>query len=160
MSSDPVRLRPVEEVRALAEKVVTRFTSDIDGVVDGEVHHIGATAMPFGHTKGDVDVNLRVAAGTFAAAVAALRALFPVAQPANWTPTFASFSCDAYPLPLGIQVTLMGSPDDFLLELNERICSDPELVRKYDAVKIGAAPRGSNAYWEAKNDFLRRLLAE
>jgi GrpB-like predicted nucleotidyltransferase (UPF0157 family) len=44
------------------------------------VHHIGATAMPFGHTKGDVDVNVRVEATTFTAVVTVLRERFDVAQ--------------------------------------------------------------------------------
>jgi len=116
--------------------------------------------MPFGHTKGDVDVNIRADARTFYDLVTALRERFTVAQPQNWTPTFASFSSDAYSLPLGIQVTLLGSDDDYLLALHHRICADPGLARQYDDVKLDAAPRGQSAYREAKNDFLQTLLAE
>jgi GrpB-like predicted nucleotidyltransferase (UPF0157 family) len=160
MSTQPVELRAVRELAALADEVVRQFRHDIADVVDAEVHHIGATAMPFGHTKGDVDVNMRVEGRTFAAVVTALRGRLAVAQPENWTPAFASFACDSYALPLGIQVTVNGSTDDFLLALHDRIRTSPDLVRQYDDVKVGAAPRGRTAYWEAKNEFLQRLLAE
>ena len=115
--------------------------------------------MPFGHTKGDVDVNLRVDGGTLSAAITTLGARFAVAQPENWTPTFASFASDSYALPLGIQVTVIGSADDYLLALHDRIRTSPDLVRAYDDVKVDAAPHGRTAYWEAKNAFLKALLA-
>ena len=160
MSTPPVQLRAVQELAPLAEEVVSRFRHDIADVVDAEVHHIGATAMPFGQTKGDVDVNIRVDGRTFAAVLTALRERFAVAQPENWTPTFASFSSDGYSLPLGIQLTLLGSDDDYLLALHDRIRADPGLIQQYDEVKLDAAPCGQPAYWEAKNEFLQKLLAE
>src|SRR4051794_39704823 len=101
-----MKLRDVAEVAQQAEDLVARFGRDAAGALRGaEVHHIGATAMPFGRTKGDVDVNVRVDASDFAGVVAALQETFDVAQPQNWTPEFASFSTDSYPLPFGIQVT-------------------------------------------------------
>jgi GrpB-like predicted nucleotidyltransferase (UPF0157 family) len=150
----------VQEVARVADELVNRLKRDLVDVVDAEVHHIGATAMPFGHTKGDVDVNIRVERRDFSAVVAALEARFAVAQPENWTSTFASFSSDRYELPLGIQLTALGSADDHLLSLHDRLRADPELVQQYDDIKRAAAPRGAMAYWEAKNEFLQRLLAE
>lgn len=82
------------------------------------------------------------------------------AQEENWTPTFASFSTDAYSLPLGVQVTVVGSDDDFLLALRERMRSDAELLRRYDEVKVAAASRGADSYREAKAAFFQLLLAE
>ena len=160
MKEPPVELRPVEEVAALAAEVVDRFRSDISGVVEGEVHHVGATAMPFGHTKGDVDVNLRVAGATLSQAVSALESRYLVAQSENWTATFVSFTSHEYELPFGIQVTVVGSRDDVLLALHEHIRSSPDLVQAYDHVKLAAAPQGRTAYWEAKNAFLQGLLTE
>jgi GrpB-like predicted nucleotidyltransferase (UPF0157 family) len=159
-SGTPIRLRSVLAIAPLAEEVVNRLRRDLADVVDAEVHHIGATAMSFGHTKGDVDVNIRVERADFSAVVAALKERFAVAQPENWTPTFASFSSDRYALPLGIQLTALGSADDHLLSLHERLRADPGLVQQYDEIKRAAAPRGATAYWEAKNAFLQRLLAE
>jgi GrpB-like predicted nucleotidyltransferase (UPF0157 family) len=124
------------------------------------VHHIGATSLPFGHTKGDVDVNVRVEEAQFPQLVAALRERLAVGQPENWTPGFASFSSDAYRLPLGVQVTSIGSKDDFLLFLRDRMRADPELLRRYDAAKVANATAGAEAYWFAKNELLQDVLAE
>ena len=160
MDDAPVRLRAVEEIAPLAQEVVSSFRQDSADILGTEVHHIGATAIPFGHTKGDVDVNVRVDEAAFALLVPALRERLEVAQPENWTPTFASFSTDRYPLPLGVQVTVIGSADDFLLELRERMLARPELLHEYDRLKVLAAPQGATAYWNAKNAFLQKLLAD
>jgi GrpB-like predicted nucleotidyltransferase (UPF0157 family) len=158
MNDTAVELRDVQEIAQRAQELVTRFEQENGDVLDGEVHHIGATAMPFGHTKGDVDVNVRVEAAKLAALVAALRERFDVAQPENWTTTFASFSTDRYSLPLGIQVTVIGSADDFLLALRDRMLAEPDLLGEYDDRKLRAGALGPAAYWAAKNAFLQELL--
>jgi GrpB-like predicted nucleotidyltransferase (UPF0157 family) len=123
-----------------------------------ELHHIGATSLPFGSTKGDVDVNVRVDPERFDAVVEALGARLPEAQRQNWTPGFASFSAPGYELPLGVQVTAIGAKDDFLLALRDRMRDDPETLRRYDEVKRDAAPLGQEEYWRRKDVFLRDLL--
>ena len=60
-------------------------------------------------------------------------------------------------MPLGVQVTVIGSADDFLLGLRDRLRADPELLRRYDEVKAAAAAGGADAYWEAKDRFLQEL---
>ena len=158
MTSEPVTLLDVAEVSPIAAAVVATFVADMGPLLEGaEIHHIGATALPSGHTKGDVDVNIRVAEPQFGAAVDLLSARFAVAQFENWTPTFASFSAGDYALPLGIQVTAIGSPDDFLLALRDRMRADPELLSRYDELKVASAAGGAQAYWEAKDRFLRAL---
>lgn len=153
-------LRDVRDVAPAARRVIARFQRDFKAELAGvEVHHIGATSLPAGHTKGDVDVNVRVHEDAFARVVAALAERLQVAQRENWTPAFASFSTDAYPLLLGVQVTIIGSPDDFLLALRDRMRSDPSLLQRYDEAKVGAAWSGADAYWSAKNAFLRELLS-
>jgi GrpB-like predicted nucleotidyltransferase (UPF0157 family) len=148
---------------------VEDLANDIDAVLaelrrelavlapDVVVEHIGATSMPDGFTKGDVDVNLRVDRERFDHVVAALSTRFDVAQPQNWTGTFASFSDTRGGVPVGIQVTAEGSDDDFLVALRDRMRADPEVRHQYDAIKRANAGAGRDAYWRAKDDFLRRV---
>jgi GrpB-like predicted nucleotidyltransferase (UPF0157 family) len=158
VSTEPVRLVEVGEISSLAAEVVEAFEADTgDSLRGAEIHHIGATALPFGHTKGDVDVNLRVDEARFGAVLEVLSARFAIAQPENWTPTFASFAAGGYPLPLGVQATVIGSADDFLLSLRDRMRADPELLRRYDELKIASAAGGAQAYWHAKDRFLQGL---
>ena len=82
-----------------------------------------------------------------------------VAQPENWAETFASFACDGYELPLGIQLTQADSESDFLLALRDRLRSDPALLRRYDDCKLSAAPNGAEEYWRAKDAFLGAVIS-
>jgi GrpB-like predicted nucleotidyltransferase (UPF0157 family) len=154
-----VELVDVTEVRAAAEAAVEAFRRDFASELgEAEVHHIGATSLPFGHTKGDVDVNVRVADREFSGLVAGLDERLERAQEDNWTPTFASFSTDAYELPLGVQVTVLRSTDDFLLALRDRMRADPELLRRYDELKLAAAAGETGGYWKAKAAFFDSIL--
>ena len=158
MSGEPVGLVDVGEVRRAADDAVSAFAADFSAALGGaEIHHIGATALPFGRTKGDVDVNVRVGEADFARVVDLLSARLGVAQSENWTATFASFSAARYALPLGVQVTVIGSADDFLLALRDRLRHDPELLRRYDEAKLAAAGAGQDAYWQAKDQFFGEL---
>jgi GrpB-like predicted nucleotidyltransferase (UPF0157 family) len=160
VAADSVPLLDVAEVRDAAADVVAAFELEWRGRLGGaEIHHIGATALPSGRTKGDVDVNVRVPEERFAAVVEALSSQLTVVQQENWTPTFASFSVPGSALPLGVQLTVIGSENDFLLALRDRLRADPLLLRRYDEVKAAAAAGGAGAYWEAKDRFLRELRA-
>jgi GrpB-like predicted nucleotidyltransferase (UPF0157 family) len=157
---EPVALFDVVEISHVAAGVVAAFEADWGGTLGAiEIQHVGATALPSGHTKGDVDVNLRVEEARFASVLRDLKARLTVAQPENWTASFASFSTDAYPLPLGVQVTVIGSADDFLVFLRDRMRADEDLARRYDAVKVAAAAHGADAYWHAKDRFLKEVRA-
>lgn len=156
-----VVLRRVEELAELAESVIALFRAELDRVLPGcSVEHVGATALPSGVTNGDVDVNLRLPVDRFTEAVEALKRNYPVAQPQNWTATYASFVDESKALPLGIQVSVIGSADDFLVGVRDLMANDPELRDRYDGVKQGAAALGAERYWEAKNAFLRELFPQ
>jgi GrpB-like predicted nucleotidyltransferase (UPF0157 family) len=114
--------------------------------------------MPDGVTKGDVDVNIRVSQDEFPRTVETLCRHFPVVQRHNWTESYASFADSSRTLPVGLQVTVLGSPDDFLVPLRDLMRRDAELRHEYDRVKRDAAHLGPDGYWAAKNAFLTEVL--
>ena len=161
MAAESVTLVDVRKLAPVAREVIACFRRDFAAVLTNvEVHHIGATSLPFGHTKGDVDVNVRVPEPRFDSLIAALSDRLERAQTENWTATFASFSARGFALPLGVQVTVIGSPDDFLLALRDRMRADTTLLRRYDEAKVAAAADGPAAYWRAKDELLRELVSE
>ncbi len=127
---------------------------------DCQIEHIGATSLPDGVTKGDVDVNIRVPAARFAEAVEILGRRYDVAQPDNWSETFASFADPARALPVGLQVTVIGSHDDFLVPLRDLMRTDADLRHEYERCKRDAAGLGPDGYWAAKNELLTRVRAQ
>jgi len=125
-----------------------------------KVHHIGATAITGSISKGDLDLLVQVSPKKFPLAINVLKKYFDVKQPANWTKEFASFgNDDAYPLPLGIQVVIEESSMDFFLFLRDYFNSKPDAVESYNALKREHAADGGEAYWQAKNAFLEKILA-
>lgn len=142
-------------------RVVARARTELGELLGGvEIVHIGATALPDGLTKGDVDVNVRVPEDRFDEAVAALSMRYERAQQHNWTATYASFVDPTAELPLGVQVTVLGSRDDFLVELHRRLAEDPAVRDAYNRLKQDRAPQGAASYWQAKNEFLGGLHGE
>lgn len=115
--------------------------------------------MPEAVTKGDVDVLVRVSSARFPLAVEALRRQFVVKQLANWTAEFASFGDDTgHELPLGIQVVVKDSENDFLLFLRDYLIADCAALEGYNRLKMNHAREGAQGYWEAKDAFLQRIL--
>jgi GrpB-like predicted nucleotidyltransferase (UPF0157 family) len=161
VAGSSVNLRNVREIAPAAKRVIAEFERDFaEALTQTQIHHIGATSLPFGHTKGDVDVNVRVAEAQFPATVTALRGRLEPAQMENWSTSFASFVAESYELPLGVQVTSIGSKDDFLLKLRDRMCADPSFLRRYDDIKVAAASQGAEEYWKAKDALLREILRD
>lgn len=153
-------LYDVEDLRAVAEEVVAEVRARIQRWLPNmAVEHVGATALPSGKTKGDVDVALRPSADEFPM-VAVLKSHFEVAQPGNWRPTFASFCDPEARLPLGIQVSALGSEDDVLVAIRDRMIEDEQARKAYDSCKEEAVGGTNDQYWAAKHRFLQRLLAE
>jgi GrpB-like predicted nucleotidyltransferase (UPF0157 family) len=158
---EPVRLGPTADVRALADAVADRLIAELTDLLPGaEVEHIGATSHATGWTKGDVDLSVVVPPERFDDAVTALKDRYPVAQPENWTPTFASFSVEGLELPVGLQLAAKGSGSDFLVPLRDLFRKRPDLLEAYDNAKRAAAADGPEAYWQAKDDFLTELFDE
>jgi GrpB-like predicted nucleotidyltransferase (UPF0157 family) len=148
------------EIAPLAESVVADVESSLRELLpDCQIEHIGATSLPDGVTKGDVDINIRVPARSFGETVDTLRRRFAVAQPGNWSETFASFSDPSRALPLGLQVTVIGSPHDFLVPLRDLMRANTELRHEYERCKRDAAALGPDGYWAAKDEFLSRVRA-
>jgi GrpB-like predicted nucleotidyltransferase (UPF0157 family) len=159
VDDQPVILRPTEELRGRADVVAEALRGELARLLPrAEVEHIGATAHPAGWTKGDVDLSVVVPADGFDDAVAALKDRFAVAQPENWTSTFASFSVDDRDLPVGLQLAVKGSGSDFLVALRDLLRDRPDLLEAYDDAKRAAAADGREAYWQAKDAFLADLL--
>lgn len=129
MLGDEMQMHRVADLGAAIDDVVRVLVADVEASLPGaEVHHVGATAVG-GWTKGDVDVCIRVSPDGFEPARAALLARYEIAQPANWTSTFASFSAPGLPLPAGVQLVVRNSENDVMVRLTDRLRVDPALAR-------------------------------
>ena len=158
---ESVRIRPGAE---LAEAVHTAFDHHREQVLrlvpDAEVEHVGATSVPGALTKGDLDVLVRVHPSQFSRSVAALRNVYAVHQPDNWTPTLASFNDPASSAPaVGVQLVVAGSPSDALFgPFREALIADPALLAQYNALKLRLDGESDEHYTATKGAFVEDML--
>jgi GrpB-like predicted nucleotidyltransferase (UPF0157 family) len=154
-------LKITDDLRLQIDRTLKHLSARIKAVLpEMELHHIGATAIPGALTKGDLDVLLRVSPEGFPAVVDTLRRQFQVKQPDNWTPQFASFGDDTtFELPVGIQVVVKDSENDFLLYLRDYLVQNPKALAECNRLKMANADKGPAQYWKAKNKFLQQILA-
>lgn len=130
----PITLKAATDLAPLVEPIVTETVARIVKLLpDAEVHHIGATAIPGALTKGDVDVLVLVASEALSQAISVLGQQYAVKQRENWTADFASFGDDTgYALPLGVQVVVKGSENDFLLYLRDYLTAHRSALEEYN----------------------------
>jgi len=156
----PISLKEATDPAPLVEPILAEtFARIADLLPDAEVHHIGATAIPGSITKGDIDVLVLVSRSAMSPAIQALGQHYAVKQRENWTADFASFGDDTgYALPLGVQVVVRGSENDFLVYLRDYLAEHCSALEEYNRLKTENADAGAAQYWEAKDAFFARIL--
>jgi GrpB-like predicted nucleotidyltransferase (UPF0157 family) len=157
-----IRIRPVAEMEAEVGAAVSRHRRQIAALVpQAEVIHVGSTAIPGALTKGDVDLLVRVAAHEFDPVVRALRSVYAVHQPENWTATYASFvdPAAAGP-PVGVQLVVSGGEEDGFFEpFIEALEQDEALLAEYNALKRRLDGADYERYTREKGEFVEWVLS-
>lgn len=145
---------------AAADRLFARTAATLREVLpaSADIRHIGATAIPGCLTKGDLDIVVRVPAGDFAAADAALANLFARNTGSTHSETFSAFEDPAASPPLGIQLAAIGSPDDCFHLFAEALLQDADLVTRYNDLKRNFDGRPMAEYRAAKDAFIAAVL--
>jgi GrpB-like predicted nucleotidyltransferase (UPF0157 family) len=157
---DTVHFQSHEQVRERAEAAFRRHHAHLSSLLpDADIQHVGSTAIPGARTKGDLDIQVRVAGERFAEADALLARHFARNEGSERTPEFASFHDESLPVPLGIQLTAMGGSHDFFSRARDALRASPALLAEYDALKARWEGGSMEAYREEKSAFFAKLLA-
>lgn len=119
------------------------------------IEHIGGTAVPGSISRGDLDINIRVRPEDFEGAIETLKKLYQINQPENWSWGFASLKDDLRRL--GIQVTIIDSPEDYFVAQREYLKRHPESLSELNALKENFKDGSMNEYREAKRRFFEHL---
>ncbi len=156
-----VRIRPVAEIEPEATAAFREHRGRIVKLLPGaEIAHVGSTAVPGALTKGDVDLLVRTSTGDFDSAVRALRGLYAIHQPENWTATYASFvDSESTDPPVGVQLVVAGSDEDGFFEpFIAALTGDPQLLARYNALKLALDGSDYEHYTREKGKFVERVL--
>jgi GrpB-like predicted nucleotidyltransferase (UPF0157 family) len=152
-----MELRPEAATRAEVAELFAARREELEALVPGaEVRHIGATSVPGSLTKGDLDILLSVPVERLGAVVEVLETRLAINQPEIWSATFASFEeRPAGPIAVGVQLVASGSPDEAMfIRWRDLLIADPDLLRRYNELKQGAAGGDRDHYIAAKGRFI------
>lgn len=151
-----VHFRPMEDIRHIADAEFEKRKQQLLELMPyADVQHVGSTSIPGALTKGDLDIQVRVAEGEFEAAKALLRKYFrPNHEYEIWSESFASFEdYDNIDIPLGIQLTIKDSVYDEFHLVRELFRSSPELLERYNELKRSVDGRPYSEYRKRTRDF-------
>ena len=124
-----------------------------------DVRHVGATAVSGCLTKGDLDIVVRVPAEDFADAERILTARYARNSGSSWTDTFASFEDPGTAPHLGIQLAVVGGPEDFFHLFSDALSNNPWLLADYNALKCAFDGKPMDDYRAAKGAFVTKVLS-
>lgn len=123
-----------------------------------DVQHVGSTAIPNSLTKGDLDIQVRVAAEQFSKAVNVLSLLYESNDGSIKTDEFRAFQEESSDPPLGIQLTVIDSEFDFFWKFRDVLLLNDQYRLEYDELKRKYEGREMEEYREAKNEFFIRMM--
>ncbi|GGE59597.1 GrpB family protein [Priestia taiwanensis] len=124
-----------------------------------DIQHVGSTAIPYSITKGDLDIQVRVWKKDFEKAVEMLSTLYDVNEGSTETSFFKAFQDDTLVIPVGVQLTVIDSELDIFWKIRDTLLTNDELRVEYDNLKRTFEGKSMEAYREAKDEFLERVLA-
>ena len=154
-----VYFREQGKFRQHAEELFLKEQKKILRVVpNADVQHIGSTAVPGSLTKGDLDIQVRVKQKDFDKAQNALSKMYKPNKGNPFTKTYASFKDDGAKIPLGVQLTVIGSKEDNFTALRDILVQNKKTLEKYNALKKRYQGKSMHEYRKAKGKFVEKVL--
>jgi len=160
MTGQPLTFVPsnsiAQETAAIFATHAQRINQRLPAV---EVRHHGGSAAPGLVTSGDVDLHVRTDAEGFGAARDTLSELYEPVLEWKWNDEVAYYHAAGARPPVEVVLTLVGSLDDrFHKDAWERLLADPELVRRYNAIKHDHEGGVLDDYKAAKREFFWEIV--
>ncbi len=154
-----VSFKPAEQFREKAQEVFEGQKRRIlELIPNADIQHVGSTAVPGTLTKGDLDITVRVEVEEFDQAVNALKSLYELNQPENWSDVYASFKSDKVGMDFGAQLVVKDSEHDFFLKQRDILIQDSDLREEYNAIKLKFEGKDMEKYREKKGEFFEKLI--
>lgn len=160
MEQDVVQFVSERDVRPAVSSVFEEVAAELLRVFPSAVvEHVGATSIPGTMTKGDLDICVLVEQSDFDDADRALGALFERNVGSHKSDSLSSFVDESRTVSVGIQLVVIGGPEDFFVKWRNLLRGSRQLIEKYNALKCLWQGRSHRAYRTAKSEFIERLLA-
>lgn len=154
-----VYFRSQEKFRQRTEELFLSERKKILHVVpNADVQHIGSTAIPGSLTKGDLDIQVRVKQEDFEKVQNALSKIYKPNKSNPPTKTYSSFKDSGAKIPLGIQLTVIGSKEDDFVALRDILIKNEKHLKAYNTLKKQYQGKPMREYRKAKEKFVEKVL--
>lgn len=155
-----VTFAPEKEFRDRAEKLFKKHFKLIKEILpEAEIYHVGSTAVQGSLTKGDVDLQVRVTQEDFSKAKESLMTLYCINTGSDQTSFFCAFEEDRDILPVGVQLTVIGSSVDHFVKVTQFFNQNPSYIKAYNALKLKFEGRDMQDYRNEKSLFIEEILS-
>ena len=155
-----VTFRPDTLTHAPAAEAFAAHAHSLTALLPGaDIQHVGGTAVPGMWTKGDLDICVRVPVERFAMAESRLAAVFDRNVGSGESATFVSFQDGDQDVPLGVQLCVVGGPEDTFVRLRDVLRRDAHAAAALVRLKQRHDGGDMDAYRAAKARWIERLLA-
>lgn len=129
-----------------------------DHLPQADIQHVGSTAIPNSFTKGDLDIQVRVAKEQFIEATRVLARLYAPNHGSVKTSEFRAFESESTNPTLGLQLTVINSEFDFFWKFRDVLLMNDEYRRDYDRIKMNYEGKDMDSYRQAKQAFFARMM--
>ena len=154
-------LANMEDARKNADLLFAKVRLYLEeGIPNGEIIHVGSTAVAGCLTKGDLDVVVRVPVSDFAQADSFLQTKHIRNNGSARTDTFSAFEDPSCIPHLGVQLVAVDGPFDFFHQFVDALRNSPELLQRYNELKRSFVGSEMQAYRAAKSNFIEQALAK
>jgi GrpB-like predicted nucleotidyltransferase (UPF0157 family) len=126
---------------------------------DARIAHMGASAVPGAYSRGNIDVCVAVSSDSFDEAFGVLvEAGFVMRPHGSTTGRLRVLDAPDSALPLALRLIESASRHESLIGFRDALRGNAELLARYNAVRIAAAPAGTAAYATAKTQFIESVV--
>jgi GrpB-like predicted nucleotidyltransferase (UPF0157 family) len=159
LGKETVSFLPEEHFRARVQQRFKQLQRELQALIPGaKIEHVGSTAITGSLTKGDLDVQVRVAASDYADAKNRLCKLYAVnvgGFSGNDAISFDEPDGDPH---VGIHLTVIGGSADVQWRFRDLLLGSESLRQEYDDLKRQFAGKSMAKYRDAKERFIERAL--
>ncbi|MHC6529477.1 GrpB family protein [Vibrio proteolyticus] len=150
-----------DEYQASCENLYRKYELEIAALLpDAFIEHIGASSIPNAVSKGDLDILVGVNGKELENAVKLLSTLgFNEKSDTLRTPELCMLensSCED----VAFQVVANGSEFDFFVGFRDKLRESPELVQRYNKLKMSCTGLSHEEYRRKKSAFIERVLGQ
>ena len=146
-----------DEYQEKCSVLFLKLQSEILAVLpSAQVEHIGSSSVPGAISKGDLDIYIGVDSQAHESAVQALIDCgYKEKSDTLRTPELCMLVAQE---DVGLQVVATGSQYEFFIRFRDILRSKPDLVRKYNDLKLSCSGFSEEQYRAIKSGFIEEVL--